>query len=195
MGQLLMINPRKRRRKASSKRRVRRARRSSSTTISTRVKRRRYRRNPIGGGARGIVGQLTSSLQDGAIGGAGAIATEMITNLLPLPDALKTGLVRPVTTAVLGVGLGMALGAVSGKMRGVGKQMAQGAVTVAMYNAIRPMVAGKLPGLSAYDNLLGAYDELGAYDNLLGAYQNPSPVSYYGSQEGAEMGYYDDLNP
>lgn len=190
-SELLLVNPRRRRKakKAGAKKSRRRVRRAS-TGIAVRKARktRKYRRNPIGGAVRGFGGQLTSSLVDGGIGAGGALLAQIANNLLPLPEALKSGAIAPLAKAAIGVGVGMLVGQVVGKR--VGQQMAQGAVTVALYEAGRNMLAGKVPGLSdasllAYDiedaslldaSLLG----VGAYDTGMG-YVNPAPVSSFDS--------------
>lgn len=160
-GSLMLINPRKRKRKTSIKRArnpVRGLRR-----VKHRIKR---RRNPIGSAAGGIMG----SMQGGAIGAAGAIGAKMLTSFLPLPDALKTGPAVSLVNAVIGAGFGMLVGKFASKK--LGEQIGTGAVTVALYDAMRVMLAGKVPGLSGSDDLfsdsMGAYADMGAYDPMNG---------------------------
>lgn len=192
-GELLLINPKKRRKalKARTKtaRKARKARRSTSITVrSNPIKRRRvrrFKRNPIGLSGGGIVKQVVNGVQDGAIGAGGAIATKAILSFIPLPETLKSGVAAPLVTAVAGVLVGTLAGNVIGKANGA--KMAQGAITVALYQLAATQLAGKVPGLSGDDGLLGAYD-MGAYDmgdnGLLGddsdsmdGYFNPAELS------------------
>lgn len=148
MGQLMLINPRKRKaRKASPKRRVRRNPVAAAAPAKRRVRRnpisarqmrkvRRARRNPIGGG---IMPQITGAL----MGGAGAVAVDMISSYLPLPVSLKTGYMRYVTMGALG----LMLGTLGKKVLGQSAvKMGSGAMTVAAYVALKEMTAGMLPG-------------------------------------------------
>lgn len=158
MSEMLLINPRKRRRKSKRKSGglARVARRASVGIRRRKRKAVRYRRNPIR--VKGIAGLFTSSLVDGAIGAGGALAGQIVTSYLPLPDTLKTGVVGSLAKAGIGLAVGALLGNVIGKANGA--KMAQGAVTVAMFELAKSTFGDKLPGLSAYDDL-GAYDTLG----------------------------------
>lgn len=182
-SELLLVNPRRRRKAGAKRRKVRRSP-SRSIAVSRPRKTRKYRRNPIGGTMRGFGGALTNQLVDGGIGAAGALLAQIANNLLPVPDALKGGAAGPLVRAAIGVGVGMLAGQIVGKR--TGQQLAQGAVTVALYEAGKAVLAGKVPGLSDASlldaSLLDA--SLLAYDvDGLGAYQNPAPVSYYDSTQ------------
>lgn len=150
MGQLMLINPRERRtaKKAAPKRRVRRnpspvaanprKRRVRRNPIAARQMRkvRRYRRNPVGGG---IMPQITGAL----MGGAGAVAVDVVTGYLPLPATMRTGMMRHVTMGGLGLALGMFAKPLLGR---AAAQMGTGAMTVAAYGLLKDMTAGMLPG-------------------------------------------------
>lgn len=186
MAQLLMVNPRKRRKASKTKSR----RKSSGGGLLARAKsaisrsRRRYRRNPIGG----VGATAMTQFKDGAIGAVGALAVDVIFAKLPLPANLKTGVLKPITQGLIGVGVGMAV-AKFGKNRALGHKLAQGAVTISLYNAGKAMVGPSL-GLSGYDDsgLLG-YDDSGllGYSELntgMG-WVSPAPVSEpYDSMDG-----------
>lgn len=201
-GELLLINPRRRKaRKSRGRTKARRAKaRKSRTSITVRSNpirarrrrtRMRFRRNPIGGG---IVKQVMSNVQEGAIGAAGAIATKAALSFVPLPENLKTGAIGSLVTAVAGVLVGTAVSKFASPS--IGRTMAQGAVTVALFELARSQLAGKVPGLSGDLDYMGAYSEMGGVDymganegllgndGLLGAYsdmngyENPSPVSF-----------------
>jgi hypothetical protein len=186
MAQLLMVNPRKRR-KAKAKTSTRRRR--SYGGLLARAKsaisrsRRRYRRNPIGG----IGGTAMTQFKDGAIGAVGALAVDVIFAKLPIPANLKTGVLKPITQGLIGVGVGMAV-AKFVKNRALGHKLAQGAVTISLYNAGKAMVGPSL-GLSGYDDsgMLG-YDDSGmlGYSELNGmGWVSPAQVSQpYESMDG-----------
>ncbi len=130
----------------------RRARRSASR----RVRRVARRRNPVG-----FVGDFVGQLVPSAVGAGGALALDVALGLLPLPDALKTGPMRPVARVAGAVALGMVAGMVTSKR--VGNQVAAGALTVVLYDFakgfLNRMVGGKIPGLSLYEmHGIGMYD-------------------------------------
>ncbi len=148
MGQLMLINPRKRKaRKASPKRRVRRNPVAAAAPAKRRVRRnpisarqmrrvRRTRRNPVGGG---IMPQIMGAM----VGGAGAVAVDVISGFLPLPATMRTGMMRHVTMAGLGLAVGMFAKPLLGR---AAAQMGSGAMTVAAYGLLKDMTAGMLPG-------------------------------------------------
>jgi hypothetical protein len=113
----------------------------------------RYRRpNPID--------FLSNTLMPSAIGGAGALALDVVLGVLPLPENLKTGPMAPLVKIAGAVGLGM----LASKMvnRRVGEQVAAGGITVQLYNLAKGVLikagGGKIPGLSMYpDGYLGEY--------------------------------------
>ncbi len=146
----LLVNPRKRRvtrKKSTRKAPARRKRTSAVATVRT-VSRRKYRRNPS---ARA---NIVSTVKEGAIGAAGAIASEFVMSKLPLPDNMKTGQMQPIVSALVSVGVGMAV-TKFGKKKGIGMAMAQGGVTVALHQTMRGFVSAPL-GL---DNSLAYYGD------------------------------------
>jgi uncharacterized membrane protein YeaQ/YmgE (transglycosylase-associated protein family) len=138
-GSLMLINPRKRRKSAK------RAKNPVSALKRRRSGGLKRRRNPIARTGGGII----TTMQSGAIGAAGAIGAKMVTSFLPIPDTLKAGTMAPLVNALIGAGVGMAVGKFASKS--LGNQIGVGAVTVALYDAMRGALAGKLPGLSGDD--------------------------------------------
>ena len=145
----LLVNPRKRR---SSKRKTARKthRKSPSRSLATVTTRKvaRYRRNPS------VRGNIMTTVKDGAIGAAGAIAAELLLSKLPLPAQFKSGPMQTVASALASVAVGMAVSKF-GKKAALGKAMAQGGVTVALHQTMRGMVAAPL-GISSG---VGYYDD------------------------------------
>lgn len=181
MAELMLVNPKKRTRRKSRRRmgfsRVKR--RSPSRSIATR-KVRRYRRNPI------KKSMIMDTVKTGAIGAAGALATDVAFAKLPLPANLKSGTMGAVTKGLVGVGLGMAV-AKFGKQRALGRDLANGAVTVALYNAGKSAIGPSLglsgmdDGLLGYDeSLLGYFDDEDMVDDGMGYY---SPAEVFDADE------------
>lgn len=169
MQELLLVNPKRRTRRKSRKtaspaqRRARaafaararaknpirrRARAASAPAVRTlrnpiRSVRRhvaRRRRNPIGG----FAGTAIDMVKDAAIGGAGAIAVDMVAGQVKsmLPLSLQTGNGYMAAKAALTVGLGI----LSRRMIGsVGMAAARGALTVQAYTAMKPYVPASMP--------------------------------------------------
>lgn len=168
MSQLLLINPRGRKaRKAKTARGKKRARKNRAHHIAgyypnPRKRRvRRFRRNPIGGS---MVRNIGTQLTDGAIGAAGALATKVVLSYVPVPESLKTGPLGALTQALAGVLVGMAVSKL--KSPALGQKIADGAVTVALYEAGKGFLAGKLPGLNGYEGSFGDASLLGYNDGL-----------------------------
>lgn len=190
MAHMLLVNSKGRKRRASKKKRTRaisvykKARKSGK-------RRRAFRRNPIGGMGRGLMGKVVATTTDSAIGAGGALLTAVVASKLPLPDALKGPIATPLVNGALGIGLGMLVATLGGKR--LGEQVAAGAVTVTIYETLKGAM-GKQLGLSGYGDLL-AYDEMSGYGDLLaydemGAYQNPAPT--WSNDSG--VGAYDTAN-
>lgn len=129
---------------------TRRAARRSPARAYKRRSRARRRSNPS---MPGFVRDFMNTLVPSAIGGAGALAADVAMAVLPLPDAIKTGALRPVAR----IGAAVAVGALAGMMtnRRTGSQVAAGALTVVMYDTIKGFAAkvlgGKVPGIGVYD--------------------------------------------
>lgn len=168
MASLMLVNPRRKGRKKARK--VARKNPRRKLAVFGRKSVRRARKNPRfarrgGGGGKGSLA-LMPTLMNGGLAGLGAIGAEAITGLLPLPAALSDAKFKPVVGAAVALGAGWVISKYVSKR--FGSAIAEGGVAIAAYNAIRPMLAGKLPGLSAYDDM-GMYDDLsGIDDGLLG---------------------------
>jgi hypothetical protein len=136
------------RRRATHRRKYRR---SSVAAASAAGRTLRYRRtNPFG---RGILGDTFSMLVPAAMGGIGALGTDVLMGVLPLPDTIKTGPFRPVVRIAAAVGLGVVAGMVTSKA--TAKQFTAGALTVILYDTLKGFLSqtmgGKIPGLSLYE--------------------------------------------
>lgn len=191
---LLMVNPRKRKqtRKSPPKTRTRTV---YKTRYVTPKKRRRNpclrKRNPA---FRFNLNQFTKSLfqagESGLWGGIGAITGTAMSNMIPLPENLKTPNMKIIIDLLFGMGAGGLIGMMTPGNRKWGEMAAAGAFTVAMYDVVKPWIQGFLPGLELgqYDNgLLGQYN-----DGLLGRYHNDN--SFYNNQlsldyENDSLGY------
>jgi hypothetical protein len=153
MQEILLVNPRKRRRR----------RRNPGFFAPVRRRRRSYRvmrrrRNPA---ALPRVGQITQMLVPATQGALGAIATDAVFRMVPLPGALaqlKTGFLAPVTKIAVAVGVGALATAVGG--RSLGRHMTSGALVMIAYDFWRAMLARFVPQAA------------GEYISGLG-YQNP----------------------
>lgn len=153
----LLVNPRKRRTtKRKTARKTPTRRRSSLATVTTR-KVARYRRNPS------VRGNIMTTVKDGAIGAAGAVASEFLLSKLPLPAQFQSGPMQTVASALASVAVGMAV-AKFGKKAALGKAMAQGGVTVALHQTMRGMVAGPL-GISSGVGFYEDFDNMGYMEN------------------------------
>jgi len=163
MAQLMLINPAKRptkrRRKASPAQlralaagRAKRAgvpatnpaprKRRRSMRAVARTVRRKVRRNPIG------FGGITATILDAAKGAGGALAVNMVYDLLPLPLSMKTGHTADLVKAALAVGLGIAAKPLLGR---TAAKMSEGALTVIAFQAMQnlmPVTGGAVAGLS-----------------------------------------------
>lgn len=146
----------------------------------------RYRRaNPIG------LGFIGDTVVPAAIGGAGALAVDVLLGVLPLPAAMKTGTFSPVVKVAAALGLGYAAKAVVS--RRAAEQLAAGAVTIALYNVMKSTLVkvggGKIPGLSEY---VGAYPDALFYDAQTGGVVNGMGEFVSGPDEAPAMAGDDD---
>lgn len=141
---------------------------------------------------------VTDTLLPSAVGGAGALALDVVVAVLPLPVALKTGPAAPLVKVAGAVGLGMLAGAAFG--RRTGEQVAAGALTVTIYNfakaALIKIGGGKIPGLSVYpDGPMGEFVsgadvlELGYTDSGMQVGEHVSDGGEY-AMNGYETGVY-----
>jgi len=170
MQELLLVNPAKRARRKSRKaaspaqRRARAAfaararaknpakrRRARRAAPMAAVRRRRNpirsirrhaarRRNPIGG----FAGTAIDMVKDAAIGGAGALAVDVIAGQVKpmLPASLQTGNAYAAAKALITVGVGVFGRRMVGTLA---MQAARGALTVQAYNMMKPYVPASLP--------------------------------------------------
>lgn len=213
MAEMLLVNPRRRRKAAkSTKRRARRSTtrrrrnpisRSAAMPISGRRRRRRNpianlrrrsagrrRRNPISLG--GLSSKsLLSMFKDAAIGGAGAIAMDVIQGQVNgfLPASFQTSKTQIGIGDAVKAGLTAVLGTLGRKAtRGLSMKMAAGALTVQAYELMSSLVpatmtlgygspariingsarvgptrAGMLQGIAAYQRAGGKSPLLNAY--------------------------------
>lgn len=116
-----------------------RRRRASVRTIARRVRR---RRNPAP-----AMGGAMSMLQTAFMGAIGATAVSAVSGFLPLPDTLKMGQMKNVTTAALALSLG-----IFGR-RFLGRnaiKMAEGALTVALTDSIKTLATSAGMNLGYY---------------------------------------------
>jgi len=166
------------RRTTSKPRRAKRSRPITSAVVATRAGRQlRYRRkNPISGFGSFVTGTLMPS----AVGGAGALALDVLLGVLPLPAAVKTGPMAPVAKIAGAVGLGYVAGMVVS--RRTAEQIAAGALTVTFYNLAKQLLikvgGGRIPGLADYD--------VGMYPDGVGAYVSgdmPDAIGYPGNAQ------------
>ncbi len=124
-------------------------RRTSAVAASNAGRTLRFRRtNPVG-----FFGDTLNMLVPSAVGGLGALGTDIVLGLPFIPDSIKTGPMRPVARVGAAIGLGMIAGMVTSKT--TAKQITAGALTVVMYDTIKAMLAkvagGKIPGIGTYD--------------------------------------------
>lgn len=119
------------------KRRTRKHRRSSRKAASSAGRVLRFRRNPDG--------RLLANLMPTVMGGAGAIVTDIAMGFLPLPEQLKTGMLRPIVKGAAAFGIGMLVSQMVS--RRVGNQFTAGALTVVAYDAMRTFLQQNVPQL------------------------------------------------
>lgn len=132
----------------------------------------RRRRNP--GGVGGIFGGIVPMLKEGAVGAAGALATDVAYGFAKkwMPEAVQSGYGRSAAKLGLAAAVAWALNRV---MPGRGRAFAAGAATVIFHE-----LGTKLLNENAPQVPLGAYE-----DTLLG-WDSAQPVSEYMGQ-GAYM--------
>lgn len=111
------------------------------------------------------------------VGGAGAVANDIIVNMLPLPAQFKTGWARHVSKALGAVALGM-LGGFFLQKR-TADQLGAGAMTVVGYNVVRDLTAQFAPQIPLGE-YLGEYLPMGSL-NYYGAGLDPSVGTIPGS--------------
>ena len=166
MPQLFVVNPSKRPSKrkpamaASRRRRRRRTHHRSrsrglalfrANPIRRRRRRRhlsvrRYRRNPSARRMGGAAVTFSRMLLPAAGIGLGAVGSEIIMGYLPIPAQFKTGVARHVTKGAVGVAAGLVLGKLF-RMRRLGNYFALGAVAIAVHDAVKELIANRMPSV------------------------------------------------
>lgn len=121
---------------AKKRRRHRRRKTTFSSNPRRRVARRRFRRNPIEGSS----GFLANMMAPAAIGAAGAIATDYLTNMLPLPASMNTPTMQPIIKIGTSILVGLGVDAVAGAK--AGGEAAAGGIVVALYNFLNQQLSG-----------------------------------------------------
>lgn len=99
---------------------------------------RRYKRNPIGmTRGRGNL-HIIPMILPAIMVGAGAVGAELVLGYAPLPANLKTGMLRNVTKALIGVGMGMLVAKFIN--RKFGEAVAIGSITISAHDAIKDAI-------------------------------------------------------
>lgn len=174
-------NPvRRRRRRAGAMTVARRTYRRNPSRRRARVSARRYRRNPIGGG----VGKLSSLMMPAIMIGLGGLGAEVITGYLPIPIAWKTGPMRFVVKAGVGIAAGMLIAKVLKKKK-AGYYLAAGAVAIAAHDAAKWFLTNNAPAVRGlgYVNP-GSVVRFGQYSRALPRV----PFGQYGPQLRSQFG-------
>lgn len=148
-------NPARRRRVHHVARRVRR--RSRRHVMSNPVRRyrrrarvaarhhRRRRRNPIG------MGSIMGPAMTAVYGTVGALATDVLFGVLPIPAQFKSGGMGTLAKAAVTIAGGMLASKVVG--RSAAEKGVAGALTVQLYSFVKPLIAAaapNIPGLGYY---------------------------------------------
>lgn len=170
MASLMLVNPKKRRK--SKARRKSSSRSKTRTVVKYRSRKRsvkRRRRNPIR--SKALMNTATNALKDGAAGSLGAIAGTLAASYLPIPEQYKTGPMGAVIQALIGIGVGVAVGKVA-KNKKLGADMARGSVAVALHDTFKGLISQAVPQL----NLKGFDDDglLGMDEYVMNEYVGPS---------------------
>lgn len=145
--------------KAAAKRRT--ARKTTTKVV--------YKRNPLPPRAKGI---FAENIKPALIGAGGALVLDLAFAKLPIPAALKVGIVRHPVKGLGAIGLGMAAEKL-GVKHDTAVALARGALTVVVHDAAKDLIRTSFPqlALEAYDadalaELAAAYDDLGEVDAL-----------------------------
>lgn len=170
MGKIATFNPAPKK-KAQPKRK-------KTTAMQAAPKRRKYKRNPVGG-------EITKQLIDSVIGAGGAIATDVIVRMLPLPESARTGYMVDVAKIVVAIGIGMGTEKLL-KQRVIGRKMTEGSLTVIAHGMALRAVG---PNLGLPSSCVGAWDDFGyqypgvqssmiqpGNENGFGAYMSAAPI-------------------
>lgn len=129
-------NPTRGRKMAKRKHRRRHHRRSFKSNPI----RRRFRRNPLASGF------LSSTLGPAAWGAGGAILSDWLQSVVPLPVGFQQGLMAPITQIGYALVVGYGVDAVAGQQRG--SEAAAGGMILAFYNLFSQLLSGGYYGNS-----------------------------------------------
>jgi len=126
-------NPTRGRKMAKRRHRRRHRRHFKSNPI-----RRRFRRNPLASGF------LGNTIGPAAWGAGGAILSDWLQSVLPLPAGFQQGLMAPITQIGYALVVGYGVDAVAGEQRG--SEAAAGGMILALYNLFSQMLGGGYGG-------------------------------------------------
>lgn len=132
---------------------------------------RRYKRNPIAS-----TGGVVQQLKNGAIGGAGAFAVDVVLTKVPFLAGISTGAMAPLVRGAVAYGVGIGVGKIA-KNRALGNRMAEGAIAVQTYNLLRANLGPKM-GLAGGDGLMDSdFYSMAGGDGLVGTdyFDDPEP--------------------
>lgn len=188
---------------------VKKRRRRNPVTVLP-VRTRKRRRNPIGGGlhlgGKGMFNPF-ELIVPGIMEAAGAIASDMVTAVAPVPDNWKTGPLKGLTN--IGIGAAIGLGVAKFISRKAGVSIAKGAIVLGGYNFLRGLVQEKLPNipLSGYPDGMGGWiqtpglngfianPQVGSYADDMGGWVNADDLgAYTASQVSPDVGLSDLIN-
>lgn len=106
---------------------------------------------------------------------AGALAVDVGVGLLPVDASLKVGPMSPLVKAVIGLGLGLAVGMVNKK---IGQAIAVGTLTIAAHNAAKMGLQSIKPGM-----VLGEWEDgEGPLQTRINGYVGDQINGYVGDQ-------------
>lgn len=147
--------PRRRARRARAKRTtvvvranpIRRRRRYRLNPSSHRRRRHSYRRNPVHSVRASLGGvDIGTLLIPGIFIGGGAVGAEVVAGYLPVPANWKTGYMKYVMKAGIGIGAGIVLAKFL-RQRKIGEYMALGAIVTSAHDAIKDALTTTLPSV------------------------------------------------
>ena len=90
---------------------------------------------------------------------AGAVGSEVVMGYLPIPENLKTGVMRPLTKGAVGIVGGMVLSKVL-KQKRLGNYFMLGAVVIAAHDFMKEMISKSAPGVK-FGQYMPSYPGLG----------------------------------
>lgn len=194
---MLLINPKRRthKRRANpihhAKRRVHARRKNPYAAMLTHARRRKHtarkhnpihamrrrvmrRRNPIGGG---MMGGYMNLIKEGLIGGAGAVAMDVVYGYVNnmLPDALKnqpnTVTAGDAVKAIFTVAAGKALSRATG---GLSMKAAQASLAIQSYNIVKTFLPATMSlGYASPANIIQGTNRVGPIRQGMNAYTRP----------------------